>query len=184
MLIKSVPLVVDKYVWRVKERNLSFWWDKWMDSGPICQNVQISYLPFLKIKDCMVEHSWNVDLVVQLVGQEVADDIFSRVDGTKTRMDMLIWLGSDDSLSVDERIRRIGISLVSKCECCTQGGFEDLNHVLYSGKVKYWLHWVGLRLRESGNLHHHDQAILEDLNLPVVSLSKRKFIAFLGRSRI
>jgi hypothetical protein len=45
-----------------------------------------------------------------------------------------------NSLSVDERIRRIGISLVSKCECCPQGGFEDLDHVLYSGKVaaKLW----------------------------------------------
>ncbi|GLT53067.1 hypothetical protein SLA2020_263630 [Shorea laevis] len=132
----------------------------------------------------MVEHSWDVDLVVQLVGQEVADDIFSRVDGTKTEMDSLIWLGSRDgrfstksvwdwlrisvpkhqwtdwiwhpalpkkfsvvlwkamtnSLSVGERIRRIGISLVSKCECCPQGGFEDLDCVLYSGKVvaKLW----------------------------------------------
>jgi hypothetical protein len=65
-----------------------------MESGPICQNVQISDLPFLKIKDCMVEHSWDVDLVVQLVSQEVADDIFSQIDGTKPGMDRLIWLGS------------------------------------------------------------------------------------------
>jgi hypothetical protein len=64
MLINSVSLVIDKFVWRVKDGNLSFWRDKWMDSGPICQKVQISDLPLLKIKDCMVEHSWAVDLVV------------------------------------------------------------------------------------------------------------------------
>jgi hypothetical protein len=96
MLINSVPLVIDKSVWRVKDGNLSFWRDKWMESGPICQKVQIYDLPLLKIKDCMVEHSWDVDLVVQLVGQEVADDIFSQVDGTKPGMDRLIWLGSRD----------------------------------------------------------------------------------------
>jgi hypothetical protein len=92
MLINSVPLVIDKSVWRVKDGNLSFWRDKWMESGPICQKVQISDLPLLKIKDCMVENSWDVDLAVKLVGQEIADDIFSQVDGTKPGMDRLIWL--------------------------------------------------------------------------------------------
>ncbi|GLT71798.1 hypothetical protein SLA2020_437910 [Shorea laevis] len=304
MLIKSIHMVVDKSIWCVKEGNLSFWRDKWMDTGPICQTVPISALPCLKIKDCMVEQSWDVDLVVQLVGQEVADEIFSRVDGTKTGMDRLIWLGSRDgrfstksawdwlrisvpkhtwtewiwhsalpkkfsvvmwkamtnSLSVDERIRRVGISLASKCECCPQGGFEDLDHVLYSGKVaakiwhlcssflgvpyvanrswlataeawfrrtkkttkvgnliglapciiiwnlwmwrcsarmegkkdcvnglwrkvRYWFHWVGLRLRDSGNLHHRDQTILNELNLPVGSIPKSKLFAVSGRSR-
>jgi hypothetical protein len=118
------------------------------------------------------------------VGQEVADDIFSQIDGTKPGMDRLIWLGSRDgrfstkgvwdwlrisvpkhqwtnwiwystlpkkisivvwkamtnSLSVDDHIRRIGISLASKCECYPQGDFEDLDHVLYSGKIaaKLW----------------------------------------------
>jgi hypothetical protein len=76
VLINSVPLVIDKSVWHVKDGNLYFWRDKWMDSGPICQKVQISNLLLLKIKDCMVEHNWDVDLVVQLVGQEIADDIF------------------------------------------------------------------------------------------------------------
>jgi ribonuclease HI len=159
-----------------------------------------------------------------------------------------------NSLSVDERIRRVGISLASKCECCPQGDFEDLDHVLYSGKiaaklwqicssflgipyvatrswlvtveawfrrtkksskvgnliglipciiiwnlwiwrcsahmegqkvcfnvlwrkVKYWIHWVGLRLRDTGILHHRDQAILKELNLPAVSFSKTNFVA-------
>jgi len=298
MLINSIPLVIDKSFWRVKEGNLSFWRDKWMESGPICQKIQISDLPLLKIKDCMVDHSWDVDLVVQLVGQEVADDIFAQVDGTKPGMDRLIWLGNRDgsfstksvwdwlrisvpkqqwtnwiwhsalpkkisvivwkamtnSLSVDDRIRRIGVSIASKCECCPQGDIEDLDHVLYSGKiaanlwkmcssflgmpyvatrswlgtveawfrrskkstkvgnliglipsiitwnlwiwrcsarmegqkdcfnvlwrkVKYWIYWVGLRLRDTGNLHHRDQAILQELNLPTVSHAKSRFIA-------
>ncbi|KAG2667275.1 hypothetical protein I3760_15G106100 [Carya illinoinensis] len=29
----------------------------------------------------------------------------------------------------------IGIPLVSKCDCCTRGAYEDLNHVLVSGEV-------------------------------------------------
>jgi hypothetical protein len=39
MLINSIPLVIDKSFWRVKEGNLSFWRDKWMESGPICQKI-------------------------------------------------------------------------------------------------------------------------------------------------
>jgi hypothetical protein len=34
-----------------------------------------------------------------------------------------------------------------------------------------------LRLRDTGNLHHHDQAILKELNLTVVSFSKSNFVA-------
>jgi ribonuclease HI len=55
-------------------------------------------------------------------------------------------------------------------------GQKDCFNVLWQ-KVKYWIHWVGLRLRDTGNLHHRDQAILKDLNLPAVSLSKSNFIA-------
>jgi ribonuclease HI len=34
-----------------------------------------------------------------------------------------------------------------------------------------------LRLRDTGNLHHRDQAILKELNLPAVSFSKSNFVA-------
>jgi hypothetical protein len=40
-------------------------------------------------------------------------------------------------------------------------GQKDCFNVLWR-KVKYWIHWVGLRLRDTGNLHQRDQAILKD----------------------
>lgn len=97
MLTKSLPIVVvEKSIWRVKEGNLSFWRDKWMESGPICNDLLKSESPLLKINDYMIKNSWAVDLIVQLVGQEVADDILSRIGGTKQGTYILIWLGSRD----------------------------------------------------------------------------------------
>lgn len=38
-------------------------------------------------------------------------------------------------LNVDDHVRRTGIPLVSKCNCCEKGGYEDINHVLATGEV-------------------------------------------------
>jgi hypothetical protein len=56
------------------------------------------------------------------------------------------------------------------------GGQKVCFNVLWR-KVKYWIHWVRLRLRDTGNLHHRDQAILKELNLLAVSFSKSNFVA-------
>lgn len=41
------------------------------------------------------------------------------------------------ALSVDDRLRRIGIPLVSKCDCCNRGHIEDINHVLFEGEFPH-----------------------------------------------
>lgn len=42
-----------------------------------------------------------------------------------------MWKALNHFLSVDDRVRHIGIPLVSKCECCKKGAIENLNHVLH-----------------------------------------------------
>lgn len=56
------------------------------------------------------------------------------------KMSVLIWKIMYGYLSMDDRIKRVGINLVSKCDCCASGAYEDQNHVLASGDffVQLW----------------------------------------------
>ncbi|XP_022867657.1 uncharacterized protein LOC111387334 [Olea europaea var. sylvestris] len=45
---------------------------------------------------------------------------------------VVIWKAMSGSLTVDERIRQVGVAMVSRCNCCTTGHDEDANHVLSS----------------------------------------------------
>lgn len=46
---------------------------------------------------------------------------------------IMVWKAWNNSLSVDDRLRRIGIPVVSKYDHCHGGGCKDINHVLYAG---------------------------------------------------
>ena len=46
-----------------------------------------------------------------------------------------MWKVFHNNLRVDDRLRRVGIPITSKCNCCDRGGYEDLNHVLAAGDV-------------------------------------------------
>jgi len=48
---------------------------------------------------------------------------------------VLMWKAWHGALAVDDRIRKIGIPLVSRCNCYNQGKYEALNHVLFEGEV-------------------------------------------------
>lgn len=47
---------------------------------------------------------------------------------------IMMCKATHNCLSVDEKIRTDGISMVSKCNCCSMGHSEDLDHVLYNGE--------------------------------------------------
>ncbi|KAF5478934.1 hypothetical protein F2P56_005455 [Juglans regia] len=45
-----------------------------------------------------------------------------------------MWKAFHNRLSVDDKIKKIGIPLVSKCNCYANGHMEDLNHMLCNGE--------------------------------------------------
>lgn len=49
------------------------------------------------------------------------------------KMSIIMWKAMHGCLPVDDRIGRVGIYLVSKCDCCSSGGYEDQNHILALG---------------------------------------------------
>ncbi|XP_042944671.1 uncharacterized protein LOC122278558 [Carya illinoinensis] len=61
-------------------------------------------------------------------------------------MSILFGKAWHKALSVDDRLRRVGIPIVSKCDCCCVGHYEDINHVLFEGDFprKIWLTFSNL----------------------------------------
>ncbi|KAF5450403.1 hypothetical protein F2P56_030761 [Juglans regia] len=55
-------------------------------------------------------------------------------------MSITMWKAIHDCLPVDDRICRIGISIVSRCDCCSSPKYEDFNHCLARGEFaeKIW----------------------------------------------
>ena len=49
------------------------------------------------------------------------------------RASVVMWKALSRSLSVDERIRQVGIAMASRCDCCSVGNEETANHVLSAG---------------------------------------------------
>lgn len=92
MVMDCIPLVLNQSKWRVKEGNVSFWRDKWMDTGPICEQHHIVNLQKLKIKEFIVDNISDVDLLVQLVVRELTDSVMCMKEGTN----VLIWMGNSE----------------------------------------------------------------------------------------
>lgn len=170
--------VVANSQWKIREGKISFWYDNWLEEGPLCQRVDQIVQPSLKVQEICLETGWDVNRLGQLVGTNMATNIIEKIGGRKPGRDILIWrpnahgifsTSSDwdviriksstvkrakwvwhntlpkrasvviwkamsGSLTVDERIRQVGVAMVSRCNCCTTGHDEDANHVLSSGE--------------------------------------------------
>ncbi|XP_042954602.1 uncharacterized protein LOC122291016 [Carya illinoinensis] len=56
------------------------------------------------------------------------------------KMSITMWKAIHDCLPVDDRIRKIGIPIAYRCDCCSESEYEDLNHSLARGDFaeKIW----------------------------------------------
>lgn len=55
----------------------------------MCNEIQIADFPTLKIKECMVENSWDVELLVQLMGWNIWIKFYLMLGARK--MNVSIW---------------------------------------------------------------------------------------------
>lgn len=51
------------------------------------------------------------------------------------KFSIFMWKAWHGALVVDDRIRRIGIPIASKCNCFQHGQYKDHNHILFYGEV-------------------------------------------------
>lgn len=50
-----------------------------------------------------------------------------------------MWKAMNIALSVDDKVRKVEILVVSRCNCCAQGAYEDQSHVLATGEVAQFI---------------------------------------------
>ncbi|KAF5446820.1 hypothetical protein F2P56_032419 [Juglans regia] len=164
---------------KIKNGNVSFWFDKWLDEGPLCSVIPMGDFPSLQVKDLKIENGWDVDMLSRLLGEELAEKVLEVLSKSREWADLLVWPENKDGkfstksawnyvrvtaskvrwaewvwlpcipknisvimwkafnniLSVDDKVRKLGIPIVSKCDCCLNGGYEDINHVLANGDI-------------------------------------------------
>ncbi|CAI9782831.1 unnamed protein product [Fraxinus pennsylvanica] len=52
------------------------------------------------------------------------------------RMSVIMWKAFSGALSVDNKVRQMGVALASSCDCCLTGMEETASHVLSTGEVE------------------------------------------------
>ncbi|CAI9755487.1 unnamed protein product [Fraxinus pennsylvanica] len=177
--VGCIPEVINNSQWRIREGSISFWFAHWLEDGPLSRHVSHIDQPALKIKDVCLDSGWNVDKLLQLVGEDKAASVMAKVSKCREGEDVLIWKPSSrgnfsssgawdmirvrspqtswakwvwhsaipkrmlvlmwkalsGALSVDNRVRQMGVSLASRCDCCLMGMEETISHVLSTGDV-------------------------------------------------
>ncbi|XP_035545033.1 uncharacterized protein LOC118348151 [Juglans regia] len=161
-IVKEIHVVLSHSKWKIKEGNVLLWRDSWLNSGPLMEqypmvgDLELKLVGPEKKEEIVNEISSGRTGKDQLIWLENSNGSFT----TKTawsfvwisnpkcqwsdwiwnsalpkKFSVLMWKALNSCLVVDNRIRRLGVSLVSKCECCREGAVEDINHELYSGNI-------------------------------------------------
>lgn len=65
----------------IREEKDSFWFDRWMSTGLLCESVSMLVNPTLKVQDCFRDGNWDVELLHEVVGSSKALEIVSEIGG-------------------------------------------------------------------------------------------------------
>ncbi|CAI9774663.1 unnamed protein product [Fraxinus pennsylvanica] len=169
-IVDVLPEVAANCQWKINEGNISFWFSHWMPNGPLCNQVTNINQPGLRIYDVCLESGWDIERLHELVGEEGIFTSRSAWDmlsikapdvhwaqwvwnkAIPKRVSVVMWKALSGSLSVDSSIRKVGIAIASKCNCCLVGHEENTDHVLSTGDFadevwKKLSHYLGLQWR-------------------------------------
>ncbi|XP_042944697.1 uncharacterized protein LOC122278582 [Carya illinoinensis] len=190
MIANCIRLVLKNLKWSLREGNLFFWYDKWRNRGPLYSDLPVVGSHLLKVKECQLSNLWDVELLVNLVGQDHVNDILEFLTVCKGGSNVLVWMKKDSgcfstklawdcirirgstmnwhswmwhsqlplkvsvsmwkawhhAIGVDDHLCRVGVPIVSKCDCCDAGKYEDQNHVLFERDLaaRMWRYCGGI----------------------------------------
>lgn len=86
-------LCVKNSRWRVKNGDISFWRDPWLENGPLCDSYQVSDSPTVRVKDCKLDDGWDIDLSQRLLGIEKLEEVLFTLGRANIGDDILVWKG-------------------------------------------------------------------------------------------
>lgn len=100
MIISCKPEILKNSKWHIKEGNISFWRDSWLDDGRLCDSLPIMNFPNIRAKDLILENGWDIELLQNLLGVEQAEVVFCTLGRSREGGNVLVWKGnSDESFS-------------------------------------------------------------------------------------
>ncbi|XP_035540358.1 uncharacterized protein LOC118344262 [Juglans regia] len=95
-LVKVLPEVMDNVKVLVRGGNASFWFDRWLASGPLSIRVDEITNNRLRLQDCWSNNSWDEDLLRELVSEEVVEEIIQMPINVIPGPDLFVWKPSTD----------------------------------------------------------------------------------------
>lgn len=87
-----LPEVLNRSKWKSRQGNISFWWDRWLDDGPIGAMHENVICPSMKVKECWVENEWDVEMLNRLIGEEKANEVLRVARKRMEGEDELVWM--------------------------------------------------------------------------------------------
>lgn len=86
-----LPKVYENCYVKVRAGKFSFWYDEWIQLGPLVERTHLSQNPRIKIRDCWNTNIWNVELLNCLVGEEITEEILMSNIKRGEGEDFIIW---------------------------------------------------------------------------------------------
>lgn len=156
--------ILPKSRWKVREGNISLWYDNFLSVGPLFElDIEVED-PNIRLKELVANDRWEVERLQRLMGRQVAHEVIELIGSLKNLKDILVWLPEKSEnfstksaweavrvrrpifewakwvwhkllpkkiaicmwravfncLSVEEQIHKIGIPLISGCNCCKE----------------------------------------------------------------
>ncbi|XP_040991014.1 uncharacterized protein LOC121238253 [Juglans microcarpa x Juglans regia] len=89
-IMNVFPEVTKNVIVKVREGRSSFWFDRWLASGPLCASRDFGHSE-IRIKDVWVDGSWDENYLLKLVGLEKTEEIMNGIVAGKVGSDITIW---------------------------------------------------------------------------------------------
>ncbi|XP_042950383.1 uncharacterized protein LOC122282502 [Carya illinoinensis] len=96
MVVKCIPAVLENSKWKVREGNISFWWDNWLNEGPLANSYPVIDESSMRLADVRIENGWDIDVLHRLVGAQKTEEICSFLGAHKDGQDLLVWIHNKD----------------------------------------------------------------------------------------
>ncbi|XP_041007958.1 uncharacterized protein LOC121252418 [Juglans microcarpa x Juglans regia] len=151
-LVKSIHDVLSNSKWKVREGNISFWYDKWDDDGPLCDHYPVIEQLMLKIKECRLDNGWDIPLLERLVVTQKVSELCQSLARRKDGHDILIWLKDTDAQYEDKVDNVVSIW-----------------HV-----IKFWLRKIMQLSMKVSKISSQDVAILNRLDISILVPKPKK----------
>ncbi|KAG6673010.1 hypothetical protein I3842_16G088800 [Carya illinoinensis] len=97
-VLVCLPEILANSRWKAREGGISFWYDKFFESGPLCEAGYTVVDEQIKLKDLIVQNEWDVERIQQLVGSQKTMEVVGTVGVLRDERDVLLWLPEKNGL--------------------------------------------------------------------------------------